>query len=248
MTERSTVVGVFENHQQAEQAISALKEAGFRDDQLGYILRGHQGSKGVVSGIVGGVMGAADAVLLPGLGPTEASAALESALPLSEAVVDRFQHPQHAQTPPAEQAQAQAIPAHDEITSAAQIHPQHMENAENIEDSSIQVTKVTGNEAEGAVGGGIVGGLVGAVAALLIPGIGPALAGGIIVTAIGGAAIGAVTGGLLGAFAGMGIPREEAHHYQRELEAGRVLVTVQANDQSAEALDILRQHGAQTVE
>ena len=253
MAERSTAVGVFENHQQAEQAIHALEGAGFRDDQIGFIMRGskHEGIGGVISGIVGGVIGGADAALLPGLGPTDAAIALENALPLSEEAIAKIL-PRHTQPssgedttsaeeqPQTQEAQEAAV-HHDEMRSAAQ---EHDENTEHVENTTIPVTKIPIGEAEGAVGGGIVGGLVAAAASLLIPGIGPALAGGILITALGGAAIGAFTGSLLGVFTDMGIPGEEAHYYQRQLEAGHVLVTAQAAGRTQEALDILRQNGA----
>ena len=98
--------------------------------------------------------------------------------------------------------------------------------------------------ATGAISGGVVGGVLGAAAALLIPGFGPAIAGGILATTLGGAAIGAAAGGILGALVGMGIPEEEARYYQSAFEAGSVLVTVQAPGRQREALDILHRSGA----
>nr|BBH91394.1 hypothetical protein KTC_61450 [Thermosporothrix sp. COM3] len=98
--------------------------------------------------------------------------------------------------------------------------------------------------AAGAVGGGVVGGVVGAGIALLIPGIGPAIAGGVLAATLGGVAIGAVAGGLIGALTNMGIPADEARYYQEEIEAGRTLVTVKAGDRYQDALTILRQNGA----
>jgi len=98
--------------------------------------------------------------------------------------------------------------------------------------------------ATGAVGGGVVGGLLGAAAALLIPGLGPALAGGILAVTLGGAALGAVAGSFAGALMGFGIPEEEAIYYQNELEMGRIIVTVKAGEHHQEALEILRHNGA----
>jgi len=98
--------------------------------------------------------------------------------------------------------------------------------------------------ATGAVGGGVLGGIIGAAAALLIPGFGPVLAGGILAATLGGAAVGAATGGLVGALTGLGVPKEEAHYYQGEFEAGRTIVTVKADGRSQEAVDILRRDGA----
>ena len=98
--------------------------------------------------------------------------------------------------------------------------------------------------ANSAVEGGLLGGLLGAAAALLIPGFGPALAGGILAAALGGAAVGAAAGGIVAALINLGVPEEEARFYQKELEAGRAIVTVKAPDDYTEALNILRRNGA----
>jgi hypothetical protein len=95
----------------------------------------------------------------------------------------------------------------------------------------------------GTVGGGLLG--VGAVVSGLIPGIGPVISAGLLTAAIaGGAAAGAVAGGLIGVLVGMGIPEEEARQYHQELEAGRTLVTVKADQGYEEAVNILRRCGA----
>jgi len=118
----------------------------------------------------------------------------------------------------------------------------------NITNSEIEpdiVQKETAaGAATGAVGGGVIGGLVGAAGALLIPGIGSGLAGGILVATLGGAALGAVTGGFFGALTGLGIPEEEARYYQSAFETGRTIVTVRAPGRYQEALAILQNNGA----
>jgi hypothetical protein len=103
-----------------------------------------------------------------------------------------------------------------------------------------EVDNTAGGAAAGAVTGGVVGSLIGAAVALLIPGVGPVLAGGVLASALGGAALGAATGGLLGALAGLGISDEEARYYEGEFQSGRTLVTVQAPDRYDEAVAILR--------
>ena len=158
MTDRSTVVGVFELRSEADEAIYELQRAGFRDEQIGFIVRN--------------------------------------------------------------------------------------------EDTGADTTVEDGNTGEtapgaavGAVSGGIIGGVIGAAAALLIPGIGPAIAGGILVAVLGGAAIGAAAGGIVGALVGMGVPEEEAHYYAGEFHSGRTLVTVRADGRQQEAINILHHYG-----
>jgi hypothetical protein len=56
-----------------------------------------------------------------------------------------------------------------------------------------------------------------------------------------------MAGGILGALVSIGIPAEEARHYQKELEAGHIMITVTAQSGYADALDILRRNGAQDV-
>ena len=99
----------------------------------------------------------------------------------------------------------------------------------------------------GAVEGGVIGGVLGAAAALLIPGFGPAIAGGILLATFGAAGIGALAGSLIGMFVNIGVPEEEAHHYQRELEKGHTIVTVKATGGYDDALAILRSNGAKDV-
>jgi uncharacterized membrane protein len=97
----------------------------------------------------------------------------------------------------------------------------------------------------GAAGGGIAGGLLGAGASLLIPGIGPAIAGGVLAATLGGLAIGAITGGVTGALVQLGVPEEDARYYQREFEAGRPIVTVETTNQQQQAvLDVFHRYGA----
>jgi hypothetical protein len=158
MTDRSTVVGVFELRSEADAAIYELQRAGFRDDQIGFIVRNEDAG-----------------------------------------------------------------------------------TATTVEDGN--TTEGAPGATVGAVSGGIIGGVIGAAAALLIPGIGPAIAGGILVTVLGGAAIGAAAGGIVGALVSMGVPEEEAHYYSGEFHSGRTLVTVKAEGRQQEAINILHHNG-----
>lgn len=98
--------------------------------------------------------------------------------------------------------------------------------------------------ATGAIGGGVLGGVLGAAASLLIPGIGPAIAGGILAATFGGVVIGAAAGGVVGALTNLGVSEDDARFYQRELEAGRTIVTVKNSYGAAEAANIMRRNGA----
>ena len=98
--------------------------------------------------------------------------------------------------------------------------------------------------ATGAVEGGVLGGVLGAAAALLIPGIGPAVAGGILLATLGAAGIGALAGTVIGTLVNLGVPEEEAHHYQRELEKGHTIVTVKSDSGYDDAIAIMQRNGA----
>jgi hypothetical protein len=152
--DRSTVVAVFEMRSEADAAIHELQEAGFRDDQIGFMVRNNDKAAPVI-----------------------------------------------------EEADAGAGPA------------------------------------AGAVSGGIIGGVVGAAAALLVPGVGPAIAGGILIATLGGIVFGAAAGGILGALMDQGVPEEEARYYEGEFSSGRTIVMVQAAGRQQEATTILHHNG-----
>jgi len=110
----------------------------------------------------------------------------------------------------------------------------------------------------GAVGGGLLGGaagfLVGLISALVIPGVGPIVAGGALASALGaaggtavaGAGIGAAAGGLVGLLTNLGVPEYEAKYFETGFRSGGVLVTVQAEGRSGEAVGILERYGGDT--
>ncbi|HEY9013868.1 MAG TPA: YsnF/AvaK domain-containing protein [Gemmatimonadales bacterium] len=99
----------------------------------------------------------------------------------------------------------------------------------------------------GAIGGGVLGGVIGLLAgvgALAIPGVGPIIAGGTLASTLAGAGIGAAAGGLLGALVGMGVPEEDARHFDEGFRAGGTLVTVSAGSRVEEARACLYESGA----
>ncbi len=156
---KRTVVGVFTDPSQAQQAVAELKREGFRDDQIGVVGRDGSGA---------GTAGVKES------GPSKAG--------------------------------------------------------------------------EGAAIGAATGAGVGALWALgivagVLPAIGPAIAGGILASVLASAAGGAAIAGVAGALIGLGIPEEEARHYEGEVKAGRTLVTVKADGRYDEARVILRRFG-----
>ncbi|MEZ0334143.1 MAG: hypothetical protein ACAI18_09060 [Gemmatimonadales bacterium] len=102
---------------------------------------------------------------------------------------------------------------------------------------------VTEGAASGALSGGVLGGLMGLLGSLLIPGLGPVVIGGVLASTLTGAGIGAATGGLIGALVSLGVPEEDARHFDEGLRAGAILVTIDAGSRTDEALAILQGHG-----
>jgi len=106
--ERSTVVGVFENRTQAEQAVAELKRVGFADDDIAVVMK-HEGQAttvnvsdpdkaraarvsgetqaeegatagAVTGGVVGGLLAVAAPLLIPGIGPVLSLGTLAGAI------------------------------------------------------------------------------------------------------------------------------------------------------------------------
>ena len=116
----------------------------------------------------------------------------------------------------------------------------------------VKTTKAPEGAATGATAGGVTGGVLGLLAgigALAIPGIGPFIAAGPLMAALGGAAIGAGTGGLVGALVGMGIPEIEAKRYQDKLKRGNYLIAVAVadGDEKDRAKEIFKNVGAEDI-
>lgn len=114
-------------------------------------------------------------------------------------------------------------------------------HAEAGTDDTYAAEGVAAGIASGA-GIGLLWGL-GAVAGTL-PVIGPAIAAGTLAALLSSAAAGAAAAGLGGLLIGMGIPREEASFYEDELNAGRFVVTVHADDREEAVRDVFRDHHA----
>ena len=102
--------------------------------------------------------------------------------------------------------------------------------------------------ASGAAIGGALGWLAG-IGMLTIPGLGPFLAAGPIMAALGGVGVGGAIGGLAGALVGMGIPEYEAKRYEGRVKRGGILLSVHCDDAdwTKRAKNILQQTGAEDI-
>jgi hypothetical protein len=94
-------------------------------------------------------------------------------------------------------------------------------------------TKLPEGAATGAGSGMVLGGVLGwmaGIGALAIPGLGPFIAAGPIMAALGGAAIGGAAGTLTGGLIGLGFSEYEAKQYEGYLKDGNALISVSVAD------------------
>ncbi len=115
-----------------------------------------------------------------------------------------------------------------------------------------QHTKSPEGAATGGVAGGVLGGALGwlaGIGALAIPGVGPFIAAGPIMAALGGAALGGAVGGIAGALVGLGIPEYEAKRYEGKIKDGNVLISVhtESSKEVKCVKDIFENAGAQDI-
>ena len=110
-------------------------------------------------------------------------------------------------------------------------------------------TKAPEGTATGVTTGGVLGGALGLLAgigALAIPGLGPFIAAGPIMTTLAGIGVGGTVGGLVGALVGLGLPEYEAKRYEGRLKEGGVLLSVHCDtsDEIRRAKGLLTGTGA----
>jgi hypothetical protein len=113
-------------------------------------------------------------------------------------------------------------------------------------------TKAPEGAATGGATGGVIGGALGwlvGIGALAIPGVGPFIAAGPIMAALGGAAIGGAVGGVAGALIGFGMPEFEARRYEGMIRDGNILISVhvETGDEASRAKNILKLAGATDI-
>jgi uncharacterized protein (TIGR02271 family) len=124
--------------------------------------------------------------------------------------------------------------------------------ANELDRERAEKDKDTSGAATGAVTGGVIGAIAGVVlglGALAIPGIGPAIAAGPIISGLVGAGIGAAGGGILGALIDMGVPEEDAGYYAEGVRRGGTIVTVNTPDHLAnDAIAVMNRHNPVDIE
>ena len=110
------------------------------------------------------------------------------------------------------------------------------------------------DRAEAAGTGAGVGAAVGGAAGLLtglglmaIPGVGPVVAAGWLVSTLAGAAAGGVTGGVLGALTQAGISKEDAEVYAEGLRRGGAVVSARVADADAVRLQAVMDRSAVNI-
>ncbi len=259
-TERGVVIGVFEDRRAVVQTINTLLKAGFHEEQLGFAARGQEehiqqvhkqttAPNSVLRGIVGGILGVADMLLVPITGPSDAAGILASVLPVTEEAIDHLPYPgsREDEKMPVRPDAAMTMPE-ETVQAQGPITPVVQHDSISTTDTEITDREAAAPARTGIVAGGVIGGVLGAAAALLLPGIGPVVAGGVLAAVFGGGALGGVAGGFLGAFTGMGVPEEQAHYYENQIKAGHTILTVHTAERQQEVADILRQNGAHDVQ
>ncbi len=107
---------------------------------------------------------------------------------------------------------------------------------------------VTAGAGSGIVVGGVLGWLAG-IGLLAVPGIGPFVAAGPIISTLAGMGIAGTIGGIAGALIGMGMPEYEAKRYEGRVKGGHILLSVHCDDRSwaDRAERVLSQTGGEDI-
>jgi hypothetical protein len=113
-------------------------------------------------------------------------------------------------------------------------------------------TKAPEGAAVGAGAGVVVGAAVGwlaGIGSLAIPGVGPLIAAGPVLAALGGMGVGASVGGITGALVGYGVPEFEARRFEGKMVGGGILVSVHVSDRGARrrAFAVFARNGAEDI-
>ena len=249
-----TIVGSFDSFDEANQVARELMDDGFRDSDVSVVASNVRSGTGTSSGAAIGA-------------PADTSTGVAGSDPMLGGTGIRtstgFTNDTGFRTMPgASDTDVGGMPGDGTRTTTAREHYTRSATDNALtEDGAGLVDPVRGasarvddgsNAAAGAVTGGVVGGAAGLAASLMglaIPGIGPIIAAGPIVSLLTGAGVGAVAGGLIGGLTDMGVSRADAEYYAEAVRRGGALVTVRADDARAErAAETMRSHGAVDIE
>ena len=116
-----------------------------------------------------------------------------------------------------------------------------------VEKSALDTPRAEG-AAVGVAGGAGAGALWGlAVIANAVPPIGPVIAGGILSALFTSAVVGAATGGLAGYLGGWGVEASHANEFERDLQAGRILVAVRSEGRAQDANAVFQSSGSTRI-
>ena len=100
----------------------------------------------------------------------------------------------------------------------------------------------TGAGVGAAVGG--AAGLLTGLGLMAIPGVGPVVAAGWLVSTLAGAAVGGATGGVIGALTEAGVTKDEADVYAEGLRRGGAVVSARISDNDASRLQAVMDRNA----
>jgi len=122
----------------------------------------------------------------------------------------------------------------------------------NKDMAATKATKAPEGAATGAGSGAVLGGTLGLLAgigALAIPGVGPLIAAGPIMSVLAGVGVGGAVGGITGGLIGLGIPEYEAKRYEGRLKKGGILLSVHCDtsEEIKQAKKILENTGAEDI-
>ena len=126
------------------------------------------------------------------------------------------------------------------------------ENAGSKDLGLVKASKAPEGAAAGVASGGGIGGALGllvGMGVLGIPGLGPFIAAGPMVSMFAGVGAGSTVGVITGALIGLGIPEYEAKRYEGRVKSGGILLSGHCDDSewTKRAKKILKQTGAEDI-
>jgi hypothetical protein len=133
-------------------------------------------------------------------------------------------------------------------TDISVLVPEKAGKQETQRGKRMKTRRATAGGVSGAVLGGALGWLAG-MGMIAIPGVGPLIAAGPIVSALAGVGIGGTVAGITSALISTGIPEHEAKKYERRVKGGGILMSVQADDEdwAVKARSLLHHTGAEDI-